>query len=101
MSFVYGASDSRPLTRSAVGLRAGSGGKIGATVSLFWRVFLLNGALLVGAGVVLAVSPVRISTPARVFEEVVLAVEVVLLAIKRRSPPAVALFREMWLKHVR
>jgi cation:H+ antiporter len=29
------------------------------------------------------------------------AVEVMLLAVKRRAPPAVALFREMWLKHVR
>jgi two-component system sensor histidine kinase UhpB len=48
-------------------------------VSLFWRVFLLNGALLAGAGVLLAVSPVRISTPARVVEEVVLAVGVVLI----------------------
>jgi two-component system sensor histidine kinase UhpB len=67
--------------RSAVGLGAGSGGKIGATVSLFWRVFLLNGALLVGAGVVLAISPVRISTPARVVEELVLAVGVLLLLV--------------------
>jgi len=60
---------------------AGSGGKRGATVALFWRVFLLNGALLVGAGVVLAVSPIRISTPARVVEEAALAVGVMLILL--------------------
>ena len=44
-----------------------------AIVSLFWRVFLLNAALLVAAGVALAVSPIEISTPTRVVEEAVLA----------------------------
>ena len=48
-------------------------------VSLFWRVFLLNAVLLIGAGVVLAVSPVEISTPTRVIEEAVLAVGVLVL----------------------
>ena len=48
-------------------------------VSLFWRVFLLNAALLVAAGVALAVSPVQISTPARVVEEAVLVVGILLL----------------------
>jgi len=46
---------------------------------LFWRVFLLNAALLVAAGIVLAVSPLRISAPARVIEEVVLVVGILLL----------------------
>jgi two-component system sensor histidine kinase UhpB len=48
-------------------------------VSLFWRVFLLNAALLAGAGIVLAFSPVHISTPARIVEEGVLALGLVLL----------------------
>ena len=48
-------------------------------VSLFWRVFLLNSALLVAVGIVLAVSPIQISTPTRVVEEVVLALGVLLL----------------------
>ena len=43
---------------------------------LFWRVFLLNAALLVAAGVVLALSPLTISAPVRVIEEVVLVVGV-------------------------
>jgi two-component system sensor histidine kinase UhpB len=48
-------------------------------MSLFWRVFLSNAALLVTAGVVLALSPVTISTPVKVIEEVVLVAGVVLL----------------------
>jgi two-component system, NarL family, sensor histidine kinase UhpB len=48
-------------------------------MSLFWRVFLLNAGLLVAAGVVLALSPARISTPAEVLEEVVLGVGILLL----------------------
>jgi two-component system sensor histidine kinase UhpB len=48
-------------------------------VSLFWRVFLLNSALLVAVGIVLAVSPIQISTPTRVVEEAVLALGVLLL----------------------
>jgi two-component system sensor histidine kinase UhpB len=48
-------------------------------VSLFWRVFLVNAALVVAAGVVLWVSPVRISTPSRVVEEVVLTGGVLLM----------------------
>jgi two-component system, NarL family, sensor histidine kinase UhpB len=51
----------------------------GLIVSLFWRVFLLNAALLVAAGVVLAVSPIQISTPTKVLEEAVLVLGVVLL----------------------
>ncbi|HST16259.1 MAG TPA: histidine kinase [Gaiellaceae bacterium] len=46
---------------------------------LFWRVFLLNAALLVAAGIVLAVSPVTISAPVRVIEEVALVVGILLL----------------------
>jgi two-component system sensor histidine kinase UhpB len=46
---------------------------------LFWRVFLLNAALLVAAGVVLALSPLTISAPIKVIEEVVLGVGVLLL----------------------
>ena len=56
-------------------------GKIGATMSLFWRVFLLNGALLVGAAVLVAVSPVRISPPVRDVEEAALVVGVVLILV--------------------
>jgi two-component system, NarL family, sensor histidine kinase UhpB len=48
---------------------------------LFWRVFLLNAALLVAAGVLLAVSPATISTPVRVVEEAVLAAGVLLLLV--------------------
>jgi two-component system sensor histidine kinase UhpB len=48
-------------------------------VPLFWRVFLLNAALVVAAGVVLGVSPVRISTPTRVGEELVLGVGVLVV----------------------
>ena len=40
---------------------------------LFWRVFLLNAALLLAAGALLAFSPATISTPVRVVEESVLA----------------------------
>ncbi len=46
---------------------------------LFWRVFLLNAGLLVVAGVVLAFSPLGISTPIKVIEEVVLGVGILLL----------------------
>ena len=49
---------------------------------LFWRVFLLNAALLVGAGIVLALSPFTISEPIKVLEEVGLGVAIlVLLAV--------------------
>jgi two-component system, NarL family, sensor histidine kinase UhpB len=48
-------------------------------MSLFWRVFLLNAALLVVAGVVLALSPLTISAPIKVLEEVVLGVGILLL----------------------
>jgi two-component system sensor histidine kinase UhpB len=50
-----------------------------AILSLFWRVFLLNAALLVVAGIALAVSPIQISTPKRVVEEAALALGVVVL----------------------
>jgi two-component system sensor histidine kinase UhpB len=46
---------------------------------LFWRVFLLNAALLVAAGIVLAVSPLTISAPVRVIEEVALVIGILLL----------------------
>src|SRR6266702_459186 len=48
-------------------------------MSLFWRVFLLNAALLMAAGVVLALSPVTISTPIKVLEEGVLGLGLLLL----------------------
>src|SRR4029078_5681444 len=48
---------------------------------LFWRVFLLNAALLVAAGLLLAFSPARISTPIRVVEESFLAAGVLLLLV--------------------
>jgi two-component system, NarL family, sensor histidine kinase UhpB len=48
---------------------------------LFWRVFLLNAALLVAAGLLLAFSPARISTPIRVVEESVLAAGVLMLLV--------------------
>jgi two-component system sensor histidine kinase UhpB len=48
-------------------------------MSLFWRVFLLNAALLGAAGLVLELSPVSISAPARMIEEVVLGVGIVLM----------------------
>ena len=48
-------------------------------MSLFWRVFLLNAALLVGAGIVLALSPLTISAPIKVLEEFGLGVAILLL----------------------
>jgi two-component system sensor histidine kinase UhpB len=48
---------------------------------LFWRVFLLNAALLLAAGALLAFSPATISTPVRVVEESVLAAGVLLLLV--------------------
>jgi two-component system sensor histidine kinase UhpB len=50
-------------------------------MSLFRRVFLLNAALLVGAGLLLAFSPITVSTPVEVFEEVVLGVGIFLLLV--------------------
>jgi two-component system sensor histidine kinase UhpB len=46
---------------------------------LFWRVFSLNAALLMVAGVVLALSPISISTPVKELEEAVLGVGILLL----------------------
>jgi len=46
---------------------------------LFWRVFLLNAALLVVAGIVLALSPLTISAPVKVLEEFVIVVGIGLL----------------------
>jgi two-component system sensor histidine kinase UhpB len=51
----------------------------GSVVSLFWRVFLLNAALLVAVGIALAVSPIGISTPTRVVEEAALTGGILLL----------------------
>ena len=50
-------------------------------MSLFWRVFLLNAALLVVAGVLLALSPVTISAPVKVLEEVALGVGILVLLV--------------------
>ncbi len=77
---VPGVRLGRPgTTGSSRAREAFRGCKMDAIVSLFWRVFLLNAVLLVAAGVALAVSPIRISTPTRVVEEAVLAVGVLLL----------------------
>jgi two-component system sensor histidine kinase UhpB len=46
---------------------------------LFWRVFLLNAALLVTAGVVLALSPMKVSESVEVVEEVVIGAAILLL----------------------
>ena len=46
---------------------------------LFWRVFLLNAALLVVAGIVLAFSPMQVSAPVEVLEEVVIGAAILLL----------------------
>jgi two-component system, NarL family, sensor histidine kinase UhpB len=50
-------------------------------MSLFWRVFLLNAALIVAAGVALAFSPVTTNKPIEVIEEVGLGAAVVLLLV--------------------
>lgn len=50
-------------------------------MSLFGRVFLLNAALLVTAAVVVGLSPVSVSTPIKVLEEVVLGVGVLVLLL--------------------
>ncbi|HYY03212.1 MAG TPA: HAMP domain-containing sensor histidine kinase [Gaiellaceae bacterium] len=50
-------------------------------MSLFRRVFLLNAALLVGAGLLVALSPITVSTPVQVFDEVVLGVGTLLLLV--------------------
>jgi two-component system sensor histidine kinase UhpB len=50
-------------------------------MSLFRRVFLLNAALLVAAGVLVALSPITVSTPVKVFDEVVLGVGLLLLLV--------------------
>jgi two-component system sensor histidine kinase UhpB len=48
-------------------------------MSLFRRVFLLNAVLLVGAGLLVALSPITVSTPVEVVDEIILGVGVVLL----------------------
>lgn len=69
--------------------------------SLFWRVFLVNGALLAAAALALAVSPATVSFPATARQLLVLAAGVVLLllvnaALLRRSlRPLRELEREM------
>jgi two-component system sensor histidine kinase UhpB len=50
-------------------------------LSLFWRVFVLNAALLIGAGVVLAVSPATISFPVRPHQLFVLTIGLVVLLV--------------------
>jgi two-component system sensor histidine kinase UhpB len=72
-----GVSGSRRLLRGRrVALRAR-----GLPPSLFWRVFLLNAVLLVGAAVVLAVSPATISFPVRPHQLFVLAIGLVVLLV--------------------
>jgi two-component system sensor histidine kinase UhpB len=46
---------------------------------LFWRVFLLNAVLLVVAGIVLALSPMKASESVEVLEEVVIGAAILLL----------------------
>jgi two-component system sensor histidine kinase UhpB len=50
-------------------------------MSLFRRVFLLNAALLVGAGLLVALSPITVSTPVEVVDEVILGVGLLLLLV--------------------
>lgn len=50
-------------------------------LSLFWRVFLLNAALLIAAAVVLAVSPATISFPVRPHQLVVLGIGLVVVLV--------------------
>jgi two-component system sensor histidine kinase UhpB len=50
-------------------------------MSLFRRVFLLNAALLVGAGLLVALSPITVSTPVRVFDEVVLGAGILVILV--------------------
>ena len=50
-------------------------------MSLFRRVFLMNAALLIAAGVLVALSPITVSTPVKVFDEVVLGIGVVVILI--------------------
>lgn len=46
-------------------------------MSLFRRVFLLNAALLVATGGLVALWPITVGTPVQVFDEVVLGVGLV------------------------
>jgi two-component system sensor histidine kinase UhpB len=48
---------------------------------LFWRVFLLNSALLVVAGVVLALSPLTVSEPIKVLEQILLAAGILVMLV--------------------
>jgi len=50
-------------------------------MSLFRRVFLMNAALLVTAGVLVALSPITVSTPVKVLDEVVLGAGIVLILL--------------------
>jgi two-component system sensor histidine kinase UhpB len=57
-------------------------------VSLFWRIFLLNAAVLVAATVLLTLGPVTVSTPVLPTEALILAAGVGLCASGTRSSPA-------------
>jgi len=48
-------------------------------MSLFWRVFITNGVLLVAAGLALALSPLTVSAPIAAVEAVVLGIGLLLL----------------------
>ncbi len=50
-------------------------------MSLFRRVFLLNAALLVCAALFVALSPITVSTPVKVFDEVVLGIGILLVLV--------------------
>jgi two-component system sensor histidine kinase UhpB len=50
-------------------------------ISLFWRVFLVNAALLILAALVLALTPLSVSAEIRLFQAIVLAVGVVIVLV--------------------
>jgi two-component system, NarL family, sensor histidine kinase UhpB len=50
-------------------------------ISLFWRVFLVNAALLIAGALVLALTPISVSAKIRLFEAIVLAVGVIIMLV--------------------
>src|SRR5690242_12629162 len=50
-------------------------------ISLFWRVFLVNAALLIAGVLVLALTPISISPEIRLIQAVVLATGVVIVLV--------------------
>jgi two-component system sensor histidine kinase UhpB len=70
-------------------------------MSLFWRVFITNGVLLVAAGLALAISPLTVSAPIAAIEAVVLGIGLLLLLaanfvlLRRNFRPLERLARRM------